>query len=257
MSAYLDRLADTIDRPARRVQPLLGSLFAKDAGSDREVHARGGRAGGQVAVIPVSDHAAQTRNESDVHEVSEHAEDRDQSLVASLPRRSTRLMAERAIEPSAGSTASAGSTGMGGEHSAAQGGHGLIAASVAGRPADKPIYKVSGEVLVNAHAQARAGSRSDLSDRGEATEDSKAKAQVTPRAAATLLPAVRTVPPQATRQGAGERKAQQQTDDIQIRIGRIEVIAVQSASRGPATTAAAPKGPTLSDYLQRRDRRSR
>jgi hypothetical protein len=255
MRGYLQRLAASVSRPERRVRPFAGSIFADNL---REESAKTARPlvveqnVERVAREPVTREAAAIEPARATGPATQEPAGVSRPVAAELAHFAPLL---------SGKVAEAGSA-----ESAVQP---LEEASRESptqphlQPKDRRHKEEPERETLLSGAQANAGRlvvQSLVFEEGSAERSAEAGAQLVPTREPTRREPLRTVAAQAARRGAQKPTTTSRapgrgaSEEIQIHIGRIEVIATAPQ---PARAAAAPsrRFTSLDDYLKRRDGR--
>ena len=255
MSGYLKRMAASAARPAGAIHPVVSGLFAMESRPEP------GAKPGEVEMLVES-----------ARSVGRPVGSQAQELHPAEAARERRLIARSEAE-------SAGSGRMSSETEASRQSEAISSREplVPGwKPAARPERGEKAAMEVSSDVHRLPGERGD-----EAGEVAGSEEQSADRASTMLVPIetrveegvalpreveyarapARVEVVDGRREAAGQRaaksgEAQRGGEDIQIHIGRIEVIAVAQAAQRPAP-ARTQHGETLEAYLKRHDRRSR
>ncbi|HUI83243.1 MAG TPA: hypothetical protein VL240_03420 [Candidatus Binatia bacterium] len=222
MSGYLQRLARSVTQPAETVHPMLGSVYSPVE------YGRGGETLEQNIAVTAREATGASPQEPEEYREPQPA--LTPLLPPGQPASAARPMSQEA-------------TG---------------AQPVRSVPVEfQPLLSAAPNPDSASERQPRRATSSEANRRDEqAVGDYKPLLAEAP--ARTRPPQVASPKPKRT--GAAEdrtssRRTENEPDDIQIHIGRIEVTAVQQAPQR-APLKALHKGQSLDEYLKRRDRRA-
>jgi hypothetical protein len=270
MTGYLQRIAASTVRPPRAVHPLVGTMFAKQSSPDF-----GDPETSTEVLLPP--HGMQARG-------PEHSPSANADLVASQQQATDRVQHEREQLSSTRAGQTARSTWPlrteapanapdaaiyheplvpGWRQDVTPRGSGLE--STTGANSASLRFQREGDQISGPQAgpaeQAPAHQSIAFAPRSEPADDVPKQAAGPDPAAERTSSAVLVRGVEARREAVSKLSQQREAaprggDDIQIHIGRIEVIAVPQQQQR-AAPAKAPRGETLEAYLKRHERRSR
>ena len=223
MSGYLQRLARSVMQPSERVHPMVGSVFSASANQGET----------EVSTLSFGPAARSPHQQSPERKPEQNVGKPHPSPFMKpddLPRPAQQLPASNEATSTPSQPVKA--------------------------PENNSVAPEREPVLAARLAQEREATQPTVYAPLMPMTEVRSEAKLIPK----ILPQIAPHPAAPTRRDKSKveaiRSAEHEADDIQIHIGRIEVLAVPPAPPVVRPAKSAHKAPSLDDYLKHRDRRT-